>query len=97
MSQGVVIELRPAPAPAQAPRLGPWERDGQSWVRRYLTEDTPGPIAVCACDNREGGWTAFPNDEGGASLTPVMVPKQPRKTALPALDVALKAALGWTL
>lgn len=87
MSQGVVIELRPT----SALRLGPWERQAQSWVRRYTSDDAPGPVAVCACDNREGGWIAFPRAEDGASLTPVMVPQQPRKTALPALD----AALGW--
>ena len=93
MSQGVVIEMHPPSS--QAPRLGPWEHDGQSWVRRYLTGDTTGLIAVRACDNREGGWIAFPRSEDGDSLTPVWAPQQPRKTALPALDVALKAALGW--
>ncbi len=95
MSHGVVIEMHPAPA--QAPRLGPWKWDGQHWGRHYLTNDAPGSIAVRAFNNREGGWIAFPRAEDGASLTPVGVPQQPRKTALPALDVALKAALGWTL
>lgn len=87
MRQGVVIELHPT----QASRLGPWERQAQSWVRRYMSDETPGLVAVCACDNREGGWIAFPRAEDGASLTPVIVPTQPRKTALPAID----AALGW--
>ena len=87
MSQGVVIELRPA----QAPRLGPWKWERQHWERCYLTGGDPGPIAVRAFNNRERGWIAFPRAEDGASLTPVIVPHQPRKTALPAID----AALGW--
>lgn len=85
MSRGVVIE----PRPTLAPRLGPWERHEQSWVRRYLTGDAPGPIAVCACNNREGGWHAFSHAEDGALGAGVIVPQQPRKAALAAIDAAL--------
>ena len=95
MSQGVVIELHLPSSQAQAPRLSPWKWDGQHWGRHYLTDDAPGSIAVRAFNNRESGWIAFPRAENGESLTPVIVPQQRRKTALPALDVALKAALGW--
>lgn len=69
--------------------VGPWKRDGQSWVRRFVVGDGPERVAVRACDNREGGWTAFPHTSDGESLTPVGVPPQRRKAALAALDAAL--------
>jgi hypothetical protein len=72
-----------------AANVGPWKRDGQSWIRRYITGDNPGCVAVRACDNREGGWMAFPWTDDPEAMTPIRIEPQRKVAALRAIDKAL--------